>query len=196
MIFFYIRTDHLCSAHVCVCAGQLAPLNKLLPSATLCLQKVIKAKEANTALLRIIKNDLPSLLPPGCRRIGFEVDGLKVKLNDFARELCQEEITCREVKREKEVARAEGFGWKRSASSLASEPKKLRWAAVSPFIAKREVEADNIREGIPIVFCIGAVAKGNPGTYKFVESLSVLTKHEKPSLPPTPCFFVFRIKRA
>eukprot|EP00918_Siedleckia_nematoides_P048570 GHVU01106491.1.p1 GENE.GHVU01106491.1~~GHVU01106491.1.p1 ORF type:complete len:317 (+),score=72.95 GHVU01106491.1:2643-3593(+) len=50
-------------------------------------KRVVKASEANTALLRIIKNDLPSYMPPNSRKIGFSVQGTPLGVGQLAQSL-------------------------------------------------------------------------------------------------------------
>lgn len=50
-------------------------------------RKKIKAVEKNVVLMRLIKNDLEKLLPPGSRRIGLSPRGKPVRLRSFVEPL-------------------------------------------------------------------------------------------------------------
>jgi len=54
---------------------------------TFLLRRKIKAQEDNTTLLRLVKNKLDEYMPPGSRKIGLSVNGKKVNLREYAKEL-------------------------------------------------------------------------------------------------------------
>lgn len=110
--------------------------------ATLLVQKVVKAKEANLALLRVVKNDLLSYLPVDTKRIGFEVTGELVNIDDFARKLTDDNQRARESKQARASRIAQSLGFKKVSPS---SPTTFIPSRSSPYTQNTDTQNTHIK---------------------------------------------------